>query len=164
MAERFFQGLEAFERFLVRQAAIDLQVVDGAASVASHILYEHVVGVFGDATKLEDLAPSTQEERARLGYTANDPLLRTGEKLRDTVERLHEHLIAGVGSPDPVQAYHEFGYVSRGGTPVPARPVYEIAIVESEEKIELLLEAAVDAILGGKGEVAVLEGITTLVP
>jgi hypothetical protein len=51
---------------------------------------------------------------------------------------------------EPIMAYHEFGYVSRGGTPVPPRPVFEIALYQSEPEVIALMESAVETILGGK--------------
>jgi phage gpG-like protein len=58
------------------------------------------------------LKEATQEERVRLGYSANEPLLRTGE-LRDSighfVEREGAEVIGYVGTNDPVAKYHEYG-------------------------------------------------------
>jgi phage gpG-like protein len=150
MADRTFANVASFARFLEEQAAIAETVVVEAAEAASHILYDHVRRTFGDATKLAELAEATQDERVAQGYSPNEPLLRDGELLRDSVERIHEGLVAGVGSNEPIMAYHEFGYVSRGGTPVPPRPVFEIALYQSEPEVIALMESAVETILGGK--------------
>jgi hypothetical protein len=56
------------------------------------------------------LAESTQEQRVALGFSANEPLLRTGE-LRDSIEHNvaeHEHACY-VGSNSPIAVYQELG-------------------------------------------------------
>jgi hypothetical protein len=55
------------------------------------------------------LAPSTQEERVKEGFPANEPLLRTGE-LRDSIEYtvISDHE-AEVGSNLDIAVYQELG-------------------------------------------------------
>lgn len=54
------------------------------------------------------LAPATQADRVRQGFTPNDPLLRTGE-MRDSITH---HVAEGagyVGSPSKIALYQELG-------------------------------------------------------
>lgn len=64
----------------------------------------------GDFPAWEELTKYTKEERVRLGYTENDPLLRSGE-LRDTIS--HDTDVSGleavVGSTDQRLVYLELG-------------------------------------------------------
>lgn len=89
--------------------------------------YQAAVGPYPE---WEQLAESTQQERERLGYTPNDPLLRSGE-LRDSVGREVRHMEAVIGSRSPVMFYQELG------TPrIPPRPVLGPALIRSEEAIK----------------------------
>jgi hypothetical protein len=56
------------------------------------------------------LAESTQEERKRLGFPPNEPLLRTGE-MRDSIEYTVDRveLEGYVGSNDPIAVHQELG-------------------------------------------------------
>jgi hypothetical protein len=58
------------------------------------------------------LAESTQEDRVRQGYSANEPLLRAGD-LRDSIEHVvvHHESAAYVGSNNPIAVYQELGTV-----------------------------------------------------
>ncbi len=68
------------------------------------------------------LADSTKRERVRLGFTPDDPLLRTGD-LRDSIEHEVEDWDAVVGSTSPIMPYQEFGTAR-----IPPRPVLGIAL------------------------------------
>jgi phage gpG-like protein len=126
------------------QAAVQHEVALGALTAASaRVLHEKVRHVFGDETKLAELADATQEERVRLGYSPNDPLLRDGRMLRDSIEEAHSHDTAGVGSAEPVMVAHEYGYYNvRAQRNVPARPVFHIAMDESAPEIEEMINEA----------------------
>lgn len=93
------------------------------------------------------LADSTQEERVRLGFSANDPLLRTGE-LRETLGHEVDGLEAVIGSTDEKMVFHEFG-TSR----MPSRPVLGPAAFRNRATIERLVGAALVAGLVGKDQV-----------
>ncbi|MCC3246674.1 hypothetical protein LG047_15340 [Methylocystis sp. WRRC1] len=77
---------------------------------------KRVIGTYDYGWK--QLAPATQRERVRLGFTPNDPLLRSGE-LRDSITH---HVVTGltgtgamredagyVGSPSKIALYQELG-------------------------------------------------------
>lgn len=80
------------------------------------------------------LAQSTQEERARLGFHPNEPLLRTGE-LRESIETTapvdEGRAVCGyVGSKDPVAKFQELGTRN-----IPPRPFLTGACVAKEKEI-----------------------------
>lgn len=87
------------------------------------------------------LAPSTIEEKERLGFTGKvsgtDPLLRTGT-LRDSIQYEVDPIAKGVditlGSHDPVAAYQELGTSS-----IPPRPFLSTAQLESVEPATKIL-------------------------
>lgn len=97
------------------------------------------------------LADSTIEERSRLGFTPDDPLLRTG-KLRDsiqseirTVANYDSTQEAIIGSKLEVAEIQEFG-TSR----IPARPFLGPAAFANKDKIQNLLgEAVVKGLFSG---------------
>jgi hypothetical protein len=159
--ERYFGGLDRFSNFLERQAVEHEASVLAAADVSVHVLHRKIEKVFGDNTKLQDLAPATQTERLRLGYSENDPLVRKGD-LRDSYKEAREGLTVGVGSSDPVAGYQEFGTAT-----IPARPTVEIGLHESADEILAIVEAAAGAALGmgsASSELEILSGVTGLVP
>ena len=93
------------------------------------------------------LAQSTQEERARLGYPANEPLLREGD-LRESISHevvSHEHAV-DIGSESKIAAYQELG-TSR----IPPRSFLRMAAEAKEPEI-------VEEI-GGRVHIAMLEGL-----
>lgn len=76
-----------------------------------------------------ELAESTKEERARLGYSENDPLLRTGD-LRDSIEHEVAELEAVIGTGSDIAEYHEFGT-----SKMPPRPFMGPALVRNHDTI-----------------------------
>src|SRR5205823_182765 len=81
------------------------------------------------------LAESTQAERERQDYAADEPLLRTGQ-LRDdiTVETDAAGLVADIGIPAnaasaPYAAAQEYGTIDIGGS-IPPRPFLRPALDE----------------------------------
>jgi phage gpG-like protein len=150
MIHREFEGLAQFGEFLEKQVVLQETAVAAVSEVSAHVLHETAVKTFGDGQKLAPLAQATQDERTALGYSPNDPLLRDGKLLRDSIEKAHTHDIAAIGSAQKIMYYHEFGYVnSRTGKSVPPRPVFKIAMIESAPKIQAVLEEAMGAALGG---------------
>lgn len=103
--------------------------------------YQPAVGPFQD---WEQLADSTVAQRERLGFTPNDPLLRTGE-LRGSIERQVHNLEAVIGSKSDIAAYQEFGTDK-----IPPRPFLGPAVIHNRKKIERIVgEAAVSGLAGG---------------
>ena len=120
-------------------AQLPVAVSEGT-DLAAKAVHKRVTDTYGDASKLAPLEQSTQDERVALGYTPNDPLLRTGELLRDSV-RIERPGVdtAIIGSSEPIAVYHEHGYANiRAGKMVQPRPVFRIAAAESAPIIEEL--------------------------
>lgn len=78
------------------------------------------------------LAESTRADRLRLGYSEDEPLLRTGE-LRDSIESEIVGLAAIVGTKSEIGLWQEVGTES-----IPPRPFIGPAYVR---RIDPLLEA-----------------------
>ncbi|HWT68083.1 MAG TPA: hypothetical protein VN214_03105 [Pseudomonas sp.] len=91
-----------------------------------------------------DLADSTEEHKAKMGYPADAPLEATGA-MRDSISHTTHVLETVIGSTDQKLFYHEFG------TPkMPARPVMGPAVLRNKEYIRRVLGAAtVAGLIGG---------------
>lgn len=157
MSRLVFEGLHAlgeFTEFLEsRAAAIEMAELE-AGKVITEVLYEKAMGVFGDNTKLADLAQSTQDERTRLGYSANNPLKRDGSLLADNVEKASGPGVGAIGSREMVQLYSETGFVNaRSGTSVPPRPVFRIALEESQPAVIEIANAIAGVGVGAPVEI-----------
>jgi HK97 gp10 family phage protein len=105
----------------------------------------HYQAATGPHPAWPELAEATQEERARLGFTPNDPLLRSG-KLRDSIEHEQQGLEAVVGSKLDIAAYQEFGTEK-----IPARPFMGPAVFRRREFIARVIGGyAVAGLCGGE--------------
>ncbi|WP_424139364.1 HK97 gp10 family phage protein [Roseomonas chloroacetimidivorans] len=92
------------------------------------------------------LAESTQKDRVAQGFTANDPLLRTG-KLRDSIGRRVGDGEAVVGSDLDVALYQELGTKT-----IPPRSFLGGAAVrKSDEVVKILGRRMVAALRGDTG-------------
>lgn len=144
-----FQGLSrALERVVIEEPII----VDTAMGMIAKIVERNVKKLYGDATRLEALSDVTQADRESLGYSANEPLLRDGTLLRDSVFSAHSGPIAEVGSNEPIAEYHERGFVNAraGGQSVPPRPVFRYGLEDSEKEIGVLFEGVGEVLFNGK--------------
>lgn len=104
--------------------------------------YQQAVGPF---PAWSPLAEATKEDRARHGFTPDDPLMRDGTLIRDSIEHeVHGHE-AVIGSKEDVAAYQEFGTER-----IPPRPFMGPAVIHSKKKIEQIMgHGLVKAIVGG---------------
>lgn len=104
--------------------------------------YQPAVGAFPAWVELADY---TKDERLKLGFSENDPLLRTGD-LANSLEHAVDfsRLEGGVGSTDERMVYHEFGTVN-----MPPRPVLGPALFRNRRAIEILVGGALTAGLMG---------------
>lgn len=107
-------------------------------------VYQEAIGPF---PAWPQLAQSTQDERERLGFSANDPLLRTGE-LRDSIGHSVSGLEAEIGSDSDIMVYQEMG-TSR----IPPRPVLGPAAEHNHDVILKELGGAVVAGLLGQAAI-----------
>lgn len=73
---------------------------------------KHEIGTYQDTAgqfvQWAELADSTKQQRARLGFAENDPLLRTGE-LRDSIGHAVGDKEAVVGSDSQIAEWQELG-------------------------------------------------------
>lgn len=104
----------------------------------------------------EELKQSTQRERERLGFTPNDPLLRTGD-LRDSISHETHGLEAAVGSTSQVMVWQEMGTET-----IPPRSVLGLAAQRREREVVKLIGAAVVSELMGKRVTRMTSGQTPL--
>ena len=95
----------------------------------------------------EQLAQSTQADREKKGFPANEPLLRTGE-LRDSIhyQILKRGHLAEIGSDSDIAVYQEMGTST-----IPARPFLAGAAVKTEKQITKVVRAIVGAATAGAG-------------
>lgn len=102
--------------------------------------YQADVGPFG---AWPELAESTKEQRVALGYTENDPGLRSGA-MRDSIEHKIEPGVGHVGSDDEHLLWFELGTVKQ-----PARSVLGGAAFELEPKIREEIGVGMTLVLSG---------------
>jgi len=132
------------------EAGLVLEVRRGLSEVAKAVEktakaeigdYQPAVGPFPAWAPLAD---ATKRERVRLGFTEDDPLLRSGA-MRDSIS----HAVAGtdavIGSTSDVAVYQEMGTDK-----IPPRPFLGPAALHNEEAIQRILgRAAVRGLLAG---------------
>lgn len=151
---RVFKGLGELSRALEEAAVIHRESLHVAAAMAGAIVKTNIVRTFGDETKLPPLAQATQDERTALNYAPNEPLLRDGSLLRDSVQERHVGPMATVGSAEPIMLFSELGSVNvRAGTSNPPRPVFRLGMEESRPEIEEVVNLALGVTFGGAGRV-----------
>lgn len=145
---RTFGSLASFAHFFEERTAAVVPVGKLVIAESARMLYEKTRRTYG-SHKLADLAQATQADRVAQGYTPNDPLLRDGSLLRDSLEFEVGEDFAAVGSSEPIAAYHEYGYINaRTGTSVPARPVFMLALESVMPKVVEMIEANLGRTLG----------------
>lgn len=96
-------------------------------------VYQQEAGVFDEWA---ELAASTKRQRLALGYTENEPLLRSG-KLRDSITHEVEGLEAAVGSDMLIAVWQELGTWI-----IPPRPFLGPAAYRNQEQIKALIGLA----------------------
>ncbi len=146
------KSLDALAARLLMLPAILRKVQHHALKAASTLIENdareqigHYQGQHGEYPEWAPLAQSTEEEKARLGYPADAPLLRKGD-LQKSFSHSVEGLEAVVGSTDPVMVYHEFGT-----SKMPPRPVLGPALFKNRGAIQKLIGfATVSAIIEGE--------------
>jgi hypothetical protein len=159
MTTRRFRSLREYARFLEKQAAVAIPVGQLALGATSDILGKNVRREYGDQV-LPELAEATQIDRVAHGYTANDPLLRDGSLLRDSVETSVGPGWASAHTDEPIALYHEFGYFNvRANQMVVPRQAWRVAMEESIAPIREIVQRLTGIILGF--EMATFSDIST---
>ena len=151
-AAREFKSLGDFARYL---GDLERMLRPGdrrALRQAARLLQKHAKAKFGEYqpqagsfVAWAQLAQSTMDERARLGYPEDEPLLREGE-LRASIERQSDDREAQVGSNDDIMVLQELG-TSR----MPPRSVLGSTGVECAEEVAKLVGWSVYLALTGEG-------------
>lgn len=146
---RMIHGLGELAAIFEETALLHVEAIDLLAGVSAEVLHHNALEIFG-SPKLRDLEQSTQDDRVAKGYSANEPLKRDGKLLHDHVEKAHVGDMAGIGSAEPVQAAHEYGYFNvRAKKFVAPRPVFKMAMIESGPEIKGLIDEALSITFGG---------------
>jgi hypothetical protein len=149
---REFGSFGAFAEHLVVLAAAEMVAEKRALDKATKLLQREAkakIGEYqpkaGSFAAWAELAESTQEERERLGYPANEPLLREGT-LRNSIERQIEVGRGEVGSNSEIAEWMELG-TSRA----PPRSFLGSAAVENADKVVAIVGEEVTLTLAGEG-------------
>lgn len=123
--------LEEFAKHLLAMPAaltiVQHEILEDACKIVEEEA-KRVIGTYDYGWP--QLAPATQEDRTRKGFSANEPLLRTGE-LRDSItHEVVSHDTAYVGSTSLIAKYQELGT-----SKIPPRPFLGGATAAKEEEI-----------------------------
>lgn len=147
-----FSSPKQFAAHLIRLAAESHAVMHHAVTISADEIKDTAQGIIGqyqDAIgpypKWEDLADSTEAEKARLGYSVDAPLLRTGE-MQKSIEQRTIGTEAEIGSNDRKMIWHELG-TDR----MPPRPVLGPAAMHSKDRVAHFVGKTTLAWLSGKG-------------
>lgn len=85
------------------------------------------------------LAPATEERKARQGFPEDAPLLATGD-LRESIGHTIGHMEVTVGAKDKKMVYHEWGTLE-----IPPRPVFASLLEENKDfTLDVIARVAVD--------------------
>jgi hypothetical protein len=143
-----FSDFEAFAAHLLRKSIMVDHVLEAALEASAQIVEDTAKAEFGSYQPRigpfeawAELAESTKEERIKLGFTENDPLLRTGH-LRSTIEHTVDGLNAAIGSDDDIMVKMELGTGN-----VPPRAALGPAGMRTEKEIRELVGEAVMSVL-----------------
>jgi HK97 gp10 family phage protein len=150
---REFESLEAFALHIVMVEAAWRTRRREALNEAAKIIKEDAreqIGEYqpaaGNYPAWEQLAESTEDEKARVGAPPDAPLYRFGDLQKSFRSTLVGHNEVIVGSTDPNMDWHEFGTDK-----MPPRPVLGPALFKNIEDIRALLGAeAMDTIVSGQ--------------
>lgn len=148
MADKVFDGVGMFALFCDEQALEIPERVYAAALFSADMLKTSIKKVYGDPSELEALSQTTLDlSPSREG----GPLLVDGSKLRDSIQSHAEmtgpeSAFATTGSPEPLVASHEHGYVTADtsmipGKTVPPRPAFAIGVYKGLPEVIKVVQA-----------------------
>lgn len=145
-----FRGLNELIAHTVKVAALcDEAVHEGLEGVTSKLLsdtratfghYQEGAGPFG---AWPELAERTKADRVALGFSENDPLMRSGE-LRDSYYKLVQGMEGGVGSDLGKALGMEIGDPIKN---IPARSTIGLTFARTEKRLFEEMGLPVDALL-----------------
>ncbi len=146
-----FTSFAAFAAHLERLAVMGHEVTHHIADKSAEEIQKTAQGMIGDYQPAvgpyvawEELADSTKAERARLGFSDNDPGYRSGE-MRKSIERTVQGTEAAVGSNDQHLVWFDLGTPKH-----PPRPVLGPAALHSRERVGSYAAKTVFAWLAGR--------------
>lgn len=147
-----FKGFGSFATHLKLMALEASEVTHHMADRAAEEIQKTAQGEIGfyqdqigPYAAWEQLADSTEAEKARLGFEPDAPLLRTGG-MRKSINRTVIGNDATVGSNDPTMIYHELGT-----TKMAPRAVLGPAAIHSKGRVKLIIGSTMFAWLSGRG-------------
>lgn len=146
-----FRSLGEFATKLIAMEAAELLALEkGLHAVAKAVQssaraeigsYQPAVGPF---PAWDPLAEATEDEKAKLGFPLDAPLLRT-HGFENSIGYQVAGLEAAIGSADQRAEWFEFGT-----SKMPPRPVFGPAALHNRERIERIIgAAAVSGLIGG---------------
>lgn len=148
---RDFKSLGEFGEYLLKQLPRQLVALEAGLEEACALIekearaefgvYQPAIGPFPNWAPL---AEATKDERVRLGYTEDDPLLRSGS-LRDDTGHEVRGLEGVVGNKSEIMVYQELGTEH-----IPPRPVLGPAAVRCQAQVERIIGTyAIAGLMGG---------------
>lgn len=147
-----FKSFAAFAAHLDRLAVASAEVKHHMLEKAAEEVQKTAQGMIGDYQGAvgefrawEELAESTQAERARLGFSENDPGFRTGQ-MQQSIQRSVGDSEMVVGSSD-----QHLVWFDQGTSNQPPRAVLGPAAIHSEKRVRKILGATMLAWLAGRG-------------
>ncbi|CAB3784318.1 hypothetical protein [Pararobbsia alpina] len=147
-----FKSFAAFAAHLERLAIAGPEVTHHIADKAAEEIQKTAKGMIGEYQGAigpypawEELADRTQQERARLGFSENDPGFRTGE-MQKSVERTVIDAEAAIGSNDQNLVWFDIGTSKQ-----PPRAVLGAAALHSRERVGAIIGKTMFAWLAGMG-------------
>lgn len=148
-----FHSISRFiEHTLLMDVAVVLELHHGLKKCANAVekTAKEAIGEYqgevGQFPAWAQLADATENEKARLGYPTNAPLLREGT-LRDSITNEVKALEAVIGSPSDIALYQEMGTKN-----IPPRPFLGPAAIHNKKKIQQILGHSVaTGLLYGSG-------------
>lgn len=146
-----FNSLDQLGNHFLKLAAMGEEVIHLSADKCGQIVENSAkaeIGFYqperGPFVEWEELADSTEAEKARKGYMIEAPLFRTGQEIRDKISRTTDGGTSVVGCTSKLMEYHEFGTLH-----IPPRPVMGPALYMNIDRITIGLSKVAVAWVGG---------------
>jgi len=152
---RTFKSLADFSSYLLRLSVALPHRLEPALDRAARKIknraqekFGHYQGDIKSVPEWAELAESTKASRVRLGFTENDPLLRTGsirDHITHRVYRSAGGVRADIGGSSPVLLYLELGTLH-----MPPRPTISGALAELADETAIIMADRVVQVIAGR--------------